>query len=120
MTGSQGEWQAPDEDAAFQESLKEPTNTADATALQLVRDQHNSDAAVLKELLLCDDSTDMLEWEQRLQLLGTDEISASLQKPLPTIGYSGLLLPNPHKPETTKWQPLPDKVDLPVRDAPQE
>ena len=64
---------------------------------------------------MCDVSTDMLEWEQRLRLLSTDDIPASLQKPLLTLGDSGLLLPNPHKPVATKWQPLPDRVDLPVR-----
>ena len=54
-------------------------------------------------------------------MLSTDEIPVSLQKPLPTLDYSGLLLPDPHKPVATKWQPLSllDRVDLHVRQAPQ-
>ena len=105
--------------AAFQEDLLEPAAAEDELEFLNRVKQHDQEAVKLSSLLQADGSTDMLQWDQRLTPLCVDEVPVSLRKPLPELDWSQLRIPDPHLPVFTEWQPLPEKVELPTRPAPQ-
>ena len=105
--------------AAFQEDLLEPAAAEDELDFLNVVKQHDQEAVKLSSLLQADGSTDMLEWDQRLTPLCVDEVPVSLRKPLLRLDWSQLHIPDPHLPVFTEWQPLPERVELPTRPAPQ-
>ena len=105
--------------AAFQEDLLEPAAAEDELEFLDVVKQHDQESVKLSNLLQVDGSSNMLEWDQRLTPLCVDEVPVSLRKPLPKLEWSQLLIPDPHLPVHTDWQPLPEKVELPTRPAPQ-
>ena len=105
--------------AAFQEDLLEPAAAEDELGFLGIVKQHDQEAVKLSCLLQADGSNDMLEWDRRLTLLCVDEVPVSLVKPSPELDWSQLHIPDPHLPVFTEWQPLPEKVELPTRPAPQ-
>ena len=102
-------YQTPDASAAAGDELQ-------AFLKQAV--EHEESVTLLRTLLTNDASADILHWEQRL--LGTDlsDFPESLKRPQVKLTWSQATIHDPHQPAETEWQPLPAKVHLPVRPAP--
>ena len=81
--------------------------------------QHDQEAVKLSNILLADGSSDMLEWSQSITPLCVDEVPVFLRKPQPELEWSQLQIPDPHLSVSTEWQPLPDRIELSTRPAPQ-
>ena len=58
-------------------------------------------------------------WGRRLQSTDLSDFPESLKRPQRKLSWSGAVIPDPHQPIETEWQPLPAKAALPVRPAPQ-
>ena len=102
----------------------DPSESAEADSdeqaafMECVR-KHEAQKSVLSDLLGSDDCPDLREWALRLEAEDISDIPSSLRRPIGFVKHSGLVVPDPHTPITTEWQPLPAKSGLEPRLAPQ-
>ena len=94
-------------------------NVEGTVAFQHQVKKHEADVNDLRAILKADHSEDMCQWEQMLSHTDMQDFPEALKRPMPQLSWSGALIPNPHVPVQTDWQPLPKQANLPKRDAPQ-
>ena len=105
--------------AAHEPKLAGETTADEERAFQSEWLEHERSLKQMSELLNEDGSRDMLEWEQRLGPTDMADFPANLRRPADKLDWCRLDIPDPHTPVATEWQPLPAKLDLPLRPAPQ-
>ena len=104
---------------AHQEDAVAPLPASSAEAFDALAAKHDEQIEIMRGLLEEDGTEEMLTWEMRLCPTDLTEYPEALRVVFPELSWCGVAVPDPHEPEASEWQPLPQKLNLPERPAPQ-
>ena len=105
--------------AAYHPADQGQPSEVDLGSFERTVKRHNEEANKLELLLSSSNDEKVVEWSQNIVPLETSEVPDALRRPLTSLEWSELELPDPHIPVQTEWQPLPERRSLPTRRAPQ-